>query len=163
MAVDSRQLRETVGQFVTGVTVVAADVEGTLRAMTASSFTSLSLDPPLVLFCVGKDRKLGQAVRPGAPFSINILRREQQDVSNYCAGAWRESAPPTFHFEPWEGTARLSDSAATLGCVVDAIHEGGDHWIVIGLVVAAYKAEGLVSPLVCYGSRYVTLEEVVTS
>src|SRR5688572_27084636 len=59
MPIDSRTFRQTVGQFVTGVTVIALDVDGTLRAMTANSFTSLSLDPPLVLFCVGKHTRAG--------------------------------------------------------------------------------------------------------
>ena len=63
MSIDSRTLRQTVGRFVTGVTVVAIDVEGEIRAMTANSFTSLSLDPPLVLFCLGKDTKAGRHIR----------------------------------------------------------------------------------------------------
>ena len=63
--VDARAFRQTVGQFVTGVTVIAIDVDGTVRAMTANSFTSVSLDPPLVLFCVGKTAHLGQLIHVG--------------------------------------------------------------------------------------------------
>ena len=54
MSIDARAFRHTVGRFVTGVTVIAAEVEGSIRAMTANAFTSLSLDPPLVLVCVAK-------------------------------------------------------------------------------------------------------------
>ena len=59
MSIDPLTFRQTVGRFVTGVTVIAMEVEGEIRAMTANSFTSLSLDPPLVLFCLGKDTKAG--------------------------------------------------------------------------------------------------------
>ena len=62
MSIDAHAFRHTVGQFVTGVTVVAAEVHGAVRAMTANSFTSVSLDPPLVLFCVGKTAHLGQII-----------------------------------------------------------------------------------------------------
>ena len=65
MSIDPRTFRHTVGQFVTGVTVVAIESEGEVRAMTANSFTSLSLDPPLVLFCLGKETKAGQHIRSG--------------------------------------------------------------------------------------------------
>jgi flavin reductase (DIM6/NTAB) family NADH-FMN oxidoreductase RutF len=59
MSIDVRAFRQTVGQFVTGVTIITAEVDGTVRGMTANSFTSLSLDPPLVLFCVGKATTMG--------------------------------------------------------------------------------------------------------
>ena len=71
MSIDARAFRQTVGQFVTGVTVVAADVDGAVRAMTANSFTSVSLDPPLVLFCVGKTA----APRPAHPRRDRLLRQ----------------------------------------------------------------------------------------
>ena len=60
--IDTRGFRQTVGQFATGVTVIATEIEGTVHALTANSFTSLSLDPPLVLFCVGKSTRTGQLI-----------------------------------------------------------------------------------------------------
>ena len=62
MSIDPRTFRQTVGQFVTGVTVIAMEVDGHIRALTANSFTSLSLNPPLVLFCLGKGTKAGQLI-----------------------------------------------------------------------------------------------------
>ena len=86
MPIDSRAFRQTVGQFVTGVTVIAAEVDGSVRAMTANSFTSVSLDPPLVLFCVGKTAHLAQVIRTAPGFSVNILRHDQQPLSIVLRG-----------------------------------------------------------------------------
>ena len=83
MSIDSGAFRHAAGQFVTGVTVVAVEVDGEIRGITANSFTSLSLDPPLVLFCLGKDTKTGQADRTrAAGFSVNILQQAQLPLSD---------------------------------------------------------------------------------
>jgi flavin reductase (DIM6/NTAB) family NADH-FMN oxidoreductase RutF len=160
MPIDSRAFRQTVGQFATGVTVVAVDAgaEAELRAITANSFTSLSLDPPLVLFCLGKDTKAGQSIHVARGFSINILQQSQQPLSAYFAGAWKGEAPPDFRFITWTGGPRLEGCAAALGCEVHGIHEGGDHWIVVGRVVALHIADGAIAPLLFHGGRYVTIE-----
>jgi 3-hydroxy-9,10-secoandrosta-1,3,5(10)-triene-9,17-dione monooxygenase reductase component len=162
VAIDSRAFRQTVGQFVTGVTVIALDVEGTIRAMTANSFTSLSLDPPLVLFCVAKHSKAGQAVHAASAFAINILAEGQQDISTYFAGAWKSGPPPAFAFIPEEGGPRLEGCVASIGCRIHAVHEGGDHWIVVGRVVSLYRAESAPRPLVFFRGAYAALEEVRT-
>jgi flavin reductase (DIM6/NTAB) family NADH-FMN oxidoreductase RutF len=157
MAVDSRAFRKTVGQFVTGVTVIAADIGGTIRAMTANSFTSVSLDPPLVLFCVGKNTKMGQLISSASGFSVNILQQDQQDLSTYFAGGWKDEQPPAFTFEAWEGGPLLAGSIAALGCSLATIYEGGDHWIVVGRVQALYQCESAGSPLLFSSGRYATL------
>jgi flavin reductase (DIM6/NTAB) family NADH-FMN oxidoreductase RutF len=82
MPIDPRTFRQTVGQFVTGVTVIAMEVDGSIRALTANSFTSLSLNPPLVLFCLGKGTKAGQLIGELTRFSVNILSQEQQPLSS---------------------------------------------------------------------------------
>jgi flavin reductase (DIM6/NTAB) family NADH-FMN oxidoreductase RutF len=157
MSIDSRLFRQTVGQFVTGVTVIAVEADGSLRAMTANSFTSVSLDPPLVLFCLGKGTKAGQTIRDARGFSVNILRQDQQELSLYFAGAWKGETPPRFSFVEWDGGPRLEGCVAALGCQVVAVHEGGDHWIVVGEVVAMHRDDTVVRPLVFYGGRYVRL------
>jgi flavin reductase (DIM6/NTAB) family NADH-FMN oxidoreductase RutF len=163
MSIDHRTLRHTVGRFVTGVTVVSLEVEGEFRAMTANSFTSLSLDPPLVLFCLGKETKAGQQIHAAHGFAVSILSQEQRDLSSYFAGAWREPTPPPFSFTEWEGGPRLDGCVAALGCRIHAIHEGGDHWIVVGEVVATYRLDDGNLPLVFFGGRYVSLETEKTS
>jgi 3-hydroxy-9,10-secoandrosta-1,3,5(10)-triene-9,17-dione monooxygenase reductase component len=157
--IDTRGFRQTVGQFATGVTVIAAEIEGTVHALTANSFTSLSLDPPLVLFCVGKNTKTGQLIRVGARFCVNVLHEGQRDLSTYFAGAWKHEAPPAFEFVTWHDSPRLEGSAAALSCGVEAIHEGGDHWIVVGRVSAIHRREDGVPPLLFHGGRYVSLAQ----
>jgi flavin reductase (DIM6/NTAB) family NADH-FMN oxidoreductase RutF len=162
MEIDSRSFRQACGQFVTGVTVIAIELDGEIRAMTANSFTSLSLDPPLVLFCLGKQTKAGQLIHTAPAFSVNILTEDQQALSTYFAGAWKGLSPPPFSFTSWhQGAPRLDGSAASLSCVTHAIHEGGDHWIVVGEVVAIEKSDTNSVPLVFFGGRYVSLKELV--
>jgi flavin reductase (DIM6/NTAB) family NADH-FMN oxidoreductase RutF len=158
MSIDSRALRHTVGQFATGVTVIAAEVDGAVHAMTANSFTSLSLDPPLVLCCLGKHTKAGQLIRQAQGFCISILQESQRDQSTYFAGGWKEPEPPPFTFETFHGAPRLSGSAAALGCELHAIHEGGDHWIVVGRVVGLYRADLDLPPLLFFRGRYAALD-----
>jgi len=158
MSIDPRSFRQTVGQFVTGVTVVAMDVEGETRAMTANSFTSLSLNPPLVLFCLGMGTKAGQSIHDVTEFCVNILSREQEDLSTYFAGAWKGGEPPPFSFTPSTGGPRLDGSVASLGCRMHAVHEGGDHWIVVGQVVSIHRSDSPRTPLVFAWGRYVGVE-----
>jgi flavin reductase (DIM6/NTAB) family NADH-FMN oxidoreductase RutF len=159
MSIDPRTFRDTVGQFVTGVTVVAMEIEGELRAMTANSFTSLSLNPPLVLFCLGKGTKAGQLIRDVTTFSVNILARNQEPLSAYFAGTQVDDAPP-FTFTRTDEAPLLDGCVAALGCRVDAVHEGGDHWIVVGRVVTARTSDESRDPLVFHSGRYATLAGV---
>jgi flavin reductase (DIM6/NTAB) family NADH-FMN oxidoreductase RutF len=159
MSIDARAFRQAVGQFVTGVTVIALEVDGEIRAMTANSFTSLSLDPPLVLFCLGKQTKAGHTIHRADGFSVNILCEQQQDLSTYFAGAWKQESPPPFTFTEWrEGAPRLDGAAVSLCCVTQRIHEGGDHWIVVGEVVAIHRPEEPLPPLVFFSGRYAALK-----
>lgn len=157
MAIDSQAFRQTVGQFATGVAVIAIEIDGTLRALTANSFTSVSLEPPLVLFCIGKQTRAGRAIHQATGFSVNILRHDQQDLSAYFAGVWKDDTPPPFTFIEWEGGPRLDGATASLGCRIHAVHDGGDHWIVVGEVIALHRAVLPSPPLVFYGGRYVRL------
>ena len=158
MSIDARAFRQTVGRFATGVTVIATEVDGSIKAMTANSFTSLSLDPPLVLFCVGANTKMGQLIHRATGFSVNILRQEQEELSAYFAGVWKQADPPLFSFVSWDGGPLLEGCLAALGCAVDRIYEGGDHWIVIGRVLALYRSEEACPPLLFCGGRYARLE-----
>jgi len=154
--IDSRAFRQTVGHFATGVTVITTEIDGAIRALTANSFTAVSLDPPLVLFCVGKKTKTGQAIHAVKGFAVNILHREQQDLSTYFAGGWTHPLPPAFTFLDWEGGPRLEGCAAAVGCSTHAIHEGGDHWIVVGNVLALHRTS-CATPLLFHGGRYACL------
>jgi 3-hydroxy-9,10-secoandrosta-1,3,5(10)-triene-9,17-dione monooxygenase reductase component len=159
VSVDVRAFRHTAGQFVTGVTVIAAEIDGSIKAMTANSFTSVSLDPPLVLFCVGKTTHMGLLVHRATRFSVNILRQDQQNLSTYFAGGWKEPSPPPFTFVNWDGGHRLEGCPAAIGCAIETISEGGDHWLVLGRVLTLYRSEEAFAPLVFHAGRYATLEE----
>ena len=158
MSIDRRIFRQTVGCFATGVTVIAADVDDDVKAMTANSFTSLSLEPPLVLVCIGKHTKTGQQIQAADRFSINILRHDQEALSTFFAGDWQEPEPPPFQFERWNDWARLDRCAAAMGCVRHAIYEGGDHWIVVGRVLALHRGAEPRKPLVFFDGRYARLD-----
>ena len=159
MSIDSRLFRQAVGCFATGVTVIATEIDGDVKAMTANAFTSLSLDPPLVLFCVAKHTNMGQQMRAADRVCISILRRDQEALSTYFAGGWQESTPPPFHFVRWDGWRRLDGCAAAMGCIRHAVHEGGDHWIVVARVVGLHQGAEPRQPLVFFESRYSSLDQ----
>jgi 3-hydroxy-9,10-secoandrosta-1,3,5(10)-triene-9,17-dione monooxygenase reductase component len=159
MAIDPKLFRQTVGRFLTGVTVIACDIGGEVQGMTANSFNSLSLDPPLILFCPGKSTKTGQRVRHFGSFSVNFLREDQQALSNYFAGGSKQATPPPFNFIRQDGIPRLEGCLASLLCTVHQVYEGGDHFIVIGRVQALHQGIEPLRPLVFYLGRYGQLEK----
>jgi 3-hydroxy-9,10-secoandrosta-1,3,5(10)-triene-9,17-dione monooxygenase reductase component len=158
-AFDSRVFRNTLGQFCTGVVIATGCLDGQPAGFAAQSFTSLSLDPPLVLFCVGRGTKTGQLIHVGTRFCVSILHEGQRDLSTYFGGAWKGDDPPPFTFVNWYESPRLEGSAAALSCRVHAIHEGGDHWIVVGHVAAFQRREDGVAPLIFHAGRYVGLAQ----
>ena len=153
----TKDYRQTMGLFATGVTVVLAERGGEVRGMTANAITSLSLDPPLLLFCPAKSSRMGQHVQIGCDFTVNILGDHQEDVSNWFAAAQEGEAPASVQFVDWPeaGTApRLDDCMAHLGCRVRQVLEGGDHYIVVGEVRTLSRTEEPGNPLMFFNSRY---------
>ncbi len=151
---DLREYRQTIGFFATGVTVIATEVEGEIHAMTANAITSVSLDPTLVLVCIGKQARMANLLEACWGFSINILREDQQALSTYFAGGWRDETPPPFRFVPWEGNPRLEGTLVALSCKRYEVIEGGDHWIVMGEVIDLKIGIEPHHPLLFYGGRY---------
>jgi flavin reductase (DIM6/NTAB) family NADH-FMN oxidoreductase RutF len=156
MTVETAAFRGTVGLFTTGVTVISTAVDETVHAMTANAFTSLSLTPPLVLCCVAKRARMAEILSSPAAerFAINVLRADQAALSSFFAGAWREAAPPPFRFVPWDAAPRLEGSVAAINCVKHELYEGGDHWIVVGRVVAVHQGVPPLDPLVFFAREY---------
>lgn len=167
MTIDPRTFRQTVGQFATGVTIIATRLahqgHDDVHAMTANSFTSLSLDPMLVLFCVGKQTRMADYIQSAHEFSVNFLREDQQALSTFFAGGWKEPAPPPFRFVHWEGGPRLEGCLAALGCRLTEILEGGDHWIVLGQVVTLFQGIEPRRPLLFYGGKYAEINPAVSA
>jgi flavin reductase (DIM6/NTAB) family NADH-FMN oxidoreductase RutF len=152
--IDTREYRNIIGLFATGVTVVAAEFEGELQTMTANAISSVSLDPLLLLVCVGKKLPLSDSLGKSEGFTVNILREGQEALSNYFADLWHEEEPPAFSFESWEGIPRLKDCIASLRCVAYEVFEGGDHRIILGRVVGLHQGAEPYLPLLYYGGRY---------
>jgi flavin reductase (DIM6/NTAB) family NADH-FMN oxidoreductase RutF len=161
MSVDPGLFRRTMGLFATGVTVIATQVGEEVHAMTANAVTSLSLEPMLILTCVGKRARMVAFLKRANGFSINILREEQKALSTFFAGGWKEDTPPPFRFVPWTGGPRLEGCLAALGCELVEWHEGGDHWIVIGRVKALHEGIEPREPLLFFGGHYGQLDHQV--
>jgi flavin reductase (DIM6/NTAB) family NADH-FMN oxidoreductase RutF len=151
---DPRQFRDVVGLFATGVTIVVAEVAGQVHAMTANSVTSVSLDPLLMLFCPSRRARLAQDPQHLTQFSINILRQDQQALSTYFAGGWKDSAPPPFRFVDSAAGPRLEGALATIGCRTHSIHEAGDHYLVLGEVIFLHQGITPHQPLLFVSGKY---------
>ena len=152
---DTRALRDTFGRFATGVTVVSTVNEsGEFFGLTANSFTSLSLDPPLVLFCLDYKALSFDAFRETSNFVVNVLSEGQKELSAHFA---RSSVDKWngIEFEIWNtGCPVLPQSIAVLECLTVARHEGGDHLIIIGQVERIRYDENEIKPLLYYKGRY---------
>jgi flavin reductase len=153
----SKDFRSTVGSFATGVTVVTTCGEEHAYGMTANAFSSVSLDPPLVLVCVISPSEGSEHITRNGCFAVNILREEQEPISRYFASKDRPRGPDAFrevsHRIGASGSPILDDVIGYLDCRLHAEHEAGDHQIFIGEVLElGFDAEG--KPLVFHGGRY---------
>lgn len=134
--VDSGHFRWVLGHFPTGVVVVTAMAGGRPVGLSVASFCSLSLDPPLVLFCVGRGSTSWPAIAASGRFCANVLSRDQEHLSRVFA----RSGGDKFAGLPWtpsEGGSPLLDGAlAWVDCHIESISEAGDHFVVISSVEA---------------------------
>lgn len=128
---DSREYRNCMGRFATGVTVVTCKTDNQHHGITANSFTSVSLDPPLVLVSVDRKAKAAQHLH-AKPFTVNILAGHQEDVAMHFAGRPKEQEP--FSWTEGEHSVRLEESLAFIECTPWAEYDGGDHIIFVGKV-----------------------------
>lgn len=151
---DARTFRDALGCFATGVTVVTAiDPDGVPIGLTANSFTSVSLDPPLLLVCIANSSGSAAILRGADHFAVNVLQIGQQPTSNRFAGKGEDRFAAT----PWEigefGTPVLVGSLGSFECARDAVHEGGDHFILVGRVLKAIF-EPRRDPLLYFRGKY---------
>lgn len=153
-SLDPRQFRNIMGHFATGVTVVTADVGGEVRGLTVNSLTSVSLDPLLVLWCLDKKTRLAEHLSHMTGYGVSILSSAQRDLSSYFAGQIKDGSVPAFAFEPMAGGPRIAGCVAALGCRLERVDEGGDHWILLGRVEELYFDADSPDPLVWFGGKY---------
>lgn len=158
--VDQAAFRGALGRFASGVTVVSTVLDGRDHAMTASAFSSVSLDPPMVLICSHKISKFHAAVLKSGFWGVSILAEEGLAASAWFATRGRplDNQFANFaHHRGHYGAALLDDSIAWLECSTTAVHDGGDHSIIVGTVTAAGVREEPDDPLLYYRSHYGTL------
>lgn len=149
----ARAFRDTMGAFATGVTVLTTGPPPDVHAMTANAITSVSLDPMLVLACVGRATAMAARLAAGdGLFVVNVLADDQHRLADWFAG--RAVDRPEIRFVPWAGGSRLAGGVAAIACEQEAWHDGGDHRIVVGRVVALHRAVGAGEPLVFFGGAY---------
>ena len=153
MSVGARQFRAVLGQFAAGVTVVTTrDAAGRPLGLTVTAFSSVSLDPPLVLVCVDNRSEANVGFRESGVFGVSVLAQDQEAVSQrFAAGG-----PAKFEGLPLRtgetGVLLVPGALAHVECRLAAAHPGGDHTIYVGEVVALAAWPGL--PLVHQGSLY---------
>lgn len=151
---DPRTLRDAMGCFATGITIVTAlDAEGTPVGLTANSFTSVSLDPPLLLVCIANTAGTAPTLRGATHFGVNVLQIGQQPTSNRFAARGEDR----FANQPWApgqtGVPLLGSSLVSFECQRESLHEAGDHFILVGRVVRA-QFEPHRDPLLYFRGKY---------
>ncbi len=144
-----RQFRDALGAFATGVTVVTTQTEQGIVGITANSFSSLSLDPPLVLWSPARASSRFAVFERAERFAIHILSADNAEL---CRHFTRNATPPHDLDDPTDLAARVPDALAVFDCTREATHDGGDHAIVVGRVQAVLTNPG--APLVFHAGRF---------
>jgi flavin reductase (DIM6/NTAB) family NADH-FMN oxidoreductase RutF len=153
MALTPTEFRHALRSFAAGVTVVTTrEPDGRPSGLTASAFTSVSLDPPLVLVCVDHAATAHPAFRAHGWFAVNVLRREQEAVSRRFAETRSDKFEGVPCHDGRTGLPLLDGALATLECRLVGAHEAGDHTIFVGAVEAAVVGGG--RPLVYFHGGY---------
>jgi flavin reductase (DIM6/NTAB) family NADH-FMN oxidoreductase RutF len=151
---DSRTLRDALGCFATGVTVVTCiDEAGDPVGLTANSFTSVSLDPPLLLVCVAKAAASAEPLTQAPFFAVNVLQTGQQPASITFSTRVEDRFGRTAWARGEHGAPVLRESLSVFECAHHGVHDGGDHWILVGEVKRASFEPGL-DPLLYFRGSY---------
>lgn len=154
MAIDASEFRRILGHWPTGVAVVTARAaDGRPGGLTANAITSLSLDPPLVLVCVGLDADTHATIEEARAFTINVLPADAEDLARRFADEGRTDKFAEVAWRTGEnGAPVLGRALAWIDCVLETAHGGGDHTIFVGRVVAGDARAG--EPLLFFRGGY---------
>lgn len=155
--IDSDLFRAVLGRFASGITVITThDANGTPHGMTVSAFSSLSLDPPLVLVCIANEATMAPVIATAESFAVNVLSAGQEAISRRFAGKVDDRFAGVGYVTGQLGDPVLDEVLASLQCRIVARHPAGDHMIVVGHVEDAAAHEG--KPLLYYRGGYAVLE-----
>jgi flavin reductase len=156
-AFSSADFRRALGAFATGVTVITTHGPGEQYGMTANAFSSVSLDPPLVLVCVKSGTAGSESIARNGVFAVNVLGADQEALSRYFASKDRPRGEAAFrevaHVRSVTGSPVLEGVACHLDCRLTASHEAGDHVIFVGEVLAL-AVEDEARPLLFHAGQY---------
>jgi flavin reductase (DIM6/NTAB) family NADH-FMN oxidoreductase RutF len=156
--VDTDAFRRAIGHFATGVTVVTTEVDGVDHAMTASAFSSVSLEPVLVLVCVDKEARFRDAVLESGVWGVSILSTAGRRAAEWFATKGRPLVGQLDRFPHHRGrmtgSALLDGSIAWLECRTTAVYDGGDHDIVVGEVIDLEIGDRDAAALVYHRGHY---------
>jgi len=147
-----RDLRDAFGCFATGVTIVTSQHDGTRTGFTANSFTSVSLDPPLLLVCPATSASALPGIRAVGRFAVNILTPDSQVVADRFAMRVDDRFAEADWLD-WDGVPVLASAKAAFACTLHADHDGGDHRIIVGRITRFGLAREADSLLYLHG-RY---------
>ena len=163
MSVNQADFRKAMGCFATGVTVITVDQDGEVHGMTANAFSSVSLDPMLVLVCVDHRARTHAHLHARKRFGINVLAESQRSISEYYARAsetHQHAEQAGAHFDRTQhGTPVLHGALAYLECRLHGAQDAGDHTIFIGEVEDLLVREG--DPLLFFRGKYRRVGEPV--
>lgn len=151
---DARQLRNALGRFATGVTVVTTSAAGKREGMTANSFSALSLDPPLVLWSIVRRAPSLPNFLAAGRFAINVLHASQAALSHRFATPQKDKFEGVEIESGLHGLPLLPGALASFECRTEQAIDGGDHILFVGRVQRIRYAEG--DPLIFSGGRYCT-------
>jgi 3-hydroxy-9,10-secoandrosta-1,3,5(10)-triene-9,17-dione monooxygenase reductase component len=160
--VDQAEFRRVLGSFATGVTVVTAPPAGGEAGpagFACQSFSSLSLDPPLVAFMVGRTSTTWPRIARAGVFCVNVLGAQQDALCRAFAVSGADKFSGVAYDEaPVSGSPRLAGAPAWIDCTIHAVHTGGDHLIVVGRVDALGTGAAAAEPLIFHRGRFGRLE-----
>lgn len=157
MSVTPDEFRSVLGRFPSGVTVVTTKgSDGSDEGMTVSAFCSVSLDPPLVLICIEKSASAYAALTAASGFVVNILAASQEQIARRFAIVDIDRFEGVGYSRSQNGFAVLDDVLAVIECATFAMHDAGDHTIIVGEVESARANNG--TPLLYYRGGYAQLE-----
>ena len=158
--IDARAFRDTLGRVPTGVSVITTKgADGALDGVTVGSFSSLSLDPPLVLWSLDKRANCYRAFVDCKAFVVNVLAEDQSELSRiFSSKTDRPWSDLEFALAPQTGAPQFPGCCASLECAAEAVHPGGDHTIFIGRVLRLEPAMAG-RPLLHFGGAYRRLDD----
>jgi len=158
MPMDSRAFRDALGRFPTGVAVVTAAGTDSHFGITVNSFTSVSLDPPLLLWCMDRRSRRHDVFARASGFTVSILGTDHKEVSSRLARPGEHSLDDIALIETELGPPGLADSLAIFECAAEKKVDAGDHTILLGRVLR-FSCPSASAPLVFFRGKYSALDQ----